>query len=245
MKNWEFLLLLLLLFGSCETRHKSSAKNESSQEEILREAINYNLLKNKTILDSTVNNLFFQFFFVEKDTSSRFYTLLRNFDIHCSNCSDSYQEYLDSLVHHFPMAKNNQYRGNWIEIHKFEENYFSYIPANRSTIGKTIISDSTVTDFMMDGKYPNLITNANSSKGITTLELHSPAHVFINADHKEQRVIESIQQENAMIKISTFIDHELESTKYYIPESQVYDYPIIVNYTDNPTKIKEFKFDKM
>ena len=236
---------MIILFFGCEAMNKEPSKSEYALNEILREEINYGLIQDREILDSTVNNLFFQFLFIENDTNSSLYNQVADFDMRNYDYTNSYQEYLDSLVNSSPISRNHQFNGNWIEINKFRDEYFLYIPANRGVIGKTIISDSTITDFMMDGISPNLITTSIITGERSELELLTPAHVFGKQNYIEQRKIEYLSREDDIIKISTFIDGELEYTKYYIPENRVYEYSIIVNYTDNPVMSSEFKFDYM
>lgn len=239
-KGYSWIVLLLLLIA-CK---KDNKVNLTSYTYIGSDSIHYDLMKDKTILHTQVDSHFYHFTFIEKDTSSQFYEVMAKFDLPYYDYTGSYKNYLDTLKKGVTYSeKIHPFIGDWVGVYKFREDYVLYLPEDWGTIEKTVFTRSVATDFMMDGIMPVLITKTTQTDEQTLFDLRTPAQVFARQKYNAQRKVVYWDKQRRLIKVSHINDDEMVDTRYYIPKDSIYQYPLIVEYTNNPFFAERFNLE--
>ena len=235
--NHLLCIILLIATSSC-----SSPDNEALQE-LASKQPDWNIVNNKELILLDTTPHYFQALFIENDTNSKYYDIILNFE--SSSFKDSFDKYYQESIKKYPSQNfNYNFIGDWVEINKFNNQNYLYIPANRSTISRIQLKNDAIITFQMDGIFPNLIRKINHRRNFVELEVKGPAHIFGNFNFEEIWKLELIDSLRQIIKVSIFKDGELwEKSKFMIPKERCKEYPIVVNYTDNPVMAKELKFD--
>ncbi len=237
--NTNHLLHIILLTTtlSCNSSNSETGKELDSIQP------DWSIVNNKELILLDTTPYYFQALFIDNDTNSNYYDIISNFE--SEFFKDSFDEYYLESIKKYPSKKfDYNFIGDWVEINKFKNQNHLYIPANRSTISRIKLRNNVITTFQMDGVFPNLIRGINYAPSFVELEIKGPAHIFGNFNFEETWKLELIDSSKQIMKVSIFKDGKLsEQSKFMIPKERCKEYPIIVNYTDNPVLGKDLKFD--
>ncbi len=181
----------------------------------------------------------YNYVYIEKDRTSKFYSWLTSFQFHEFNIRSLESYGITGVTSSADFNENTQsgLPKNWIPLYQLNGEYYIYKPSDFGNAGRRILTDSLFIKWYMDGPMPFKIISQQQNADTHKFDLE------VYDDTVEKLRIHLIDKKRQIYWFENPDEEKPSRKRLYIPAERAYEYELIVN-TGN-YKAREVMFDGM